>query len=67
LVLITSLYCLNINAVETPAPIPFAFVIERSKDANQIVYSINTQSNRKLDKNHPIDIFWVKKVEGQQN
>ena len=37
------------------------FKIERSKDANQIFYTVNTDEAGNLDYN-PITIFWIKKT-----
>ncbi|CAM4212197.1 DUF4833 domain-containing protein [Cytophagaceae bacterium 50C-KIRBA] len=38
------------------------FIIERSKDANQIIYSIQTDEEGHL-KDNPITIYWVKHTE----
>lgn len=38
------------------------FIIERSKDANQIIYSIQTDESGNLTDN-PISIYWVKHTE----
>lgn len=37
-----------------------SFKIERSKDANQIVYDINLTTDNKLNKDIPIKIYWIK-------
>jgi hypothetical protein len=37
------------------------FIIERSRDADYLVYLLNTGSNGRLDKKSPIEIYWVKK------
>ena len=40
------------------------FKIERSKDANQIFYNLNTINNNKLNPENPINIYWIRKTEG---
>jgi len=40
------------------------FKIERSRDADQIFYDLQVVSKDKLDKNNPINIYWVKETEG---
>lgn len=40
------------------------FKIERSKDANEIYYELKTLSNNSLDKENPINIYWVRNTEG---
>lgn len=42
------------------------FKIERSKDANQILYDVHTISKNQLNKNNPISIYWIKKTEGNK-
>jgi hypothetical protein len=36
------------------------FWIERSKDANKIYYVVNVDESGSLDKEDPIDIYWIK-------
>lgn len=40
------------------------FVIARSKDANEIWYTLNVSTMGDLDELNPISIFWLKKTEG---
>jgi hypothetical protein len=40
------------------------FKIERSKDANQIFYDVNKITEDKLNKENPINIYWVRHTEG---
>lgn len=42
------------------------FKIERSKDANQIFYDVLTNSKNHLYKDNPINIYWIKKTEGNK-
>lgn len=39
------------------------FKIERSKDANEILYDVNLDSQSNLDLDNPISIYWIKKTE----
>ena len=39
---------------------PTIFNIERSRDPNQIVYKVNVLENGNLDKENPIEAYWVK-------
>jgi hypothetical protein len=38
------------------------FKIGRSRDANEIIYSINFDQSGKPDKSNPIEIHWIKKT-----
>ena len=40
------------------------FKIERSKDDNAIFYELRTSSNNSLDKENPINIYWIRNTEG---
>lgn len=42
------------------------FKIERSKDANQILYDVCTVANNKLDVENPIFPYWIRKTEGNK-
>lgn len=39
------------------------FSIGRSKDANEIFYSINLEKNNKLNIEEPIKVYWLKRIE----
>jgi len=39
------------------------FTIARSKDANEIWYTLNTNENGDLNSVNPVNVFWVKKAE----
>lgn len=39
------------------------FTISRSKDANEIWYTLNTNENGDLNKENPIKVYWLKKTE----
>ncbi|GAB4448621.1 MAG: hypothetical protein OHK0036_04340 [Bacteroidia bacterium] len=36
------------------------FKIQRSKDANEVYYTVNVDKNGQLDVHNPIQVFWVK-------
>ena len=40
------------------------FKIERSKDANQILYDVNIRETGQFDTNNPINVYWVKNTKG---
>ena len=47
---------------------PTLFNIERSRDANQIVYKLNIDEDGSLNETEPIQAFWVKyKEKGKLN
>lgn len=37
------------------------FIIERSRDMDEVWYSLNTVKNGNLDERMPINVFWVRK------
>jgi len=39
------------------------FKIERNKDANEIFYDVNLDSQNNLNLNNPISIYWIKQTE----
>jgi hypothetical protein len=52
----------NVVAIEPVPTESILFKIGRSKDANEIFYSLNVDKNGKLDKEHPINIYWIKRT-----
>jgi len=42
----------------------FLFKIERSRNADEIYYDINLNSNGELNTRNPINIYWIKKTAG---
>ncbi len=42
------------------------FNVGRSKDANEIFYDINLNSSGELNVENPIDIYWIKKTDGNR-
>ena len=42
------------------------FSIGRSKDANEIIYSLNIEKSNKLDLQAPIQVFWLKRTENNK-
>ncbi len=42
------------------------FKIERSKDANQIYYDVQTIPSGELNHETPINIYWIKKTDGNK-
>jgi len=42
------------------------FKIERSKDANEIFYDVNINSDNKLELNNPLHIYWLKHTENSR-
>jgi hypothetical protein len=40
------------------------FVINRSKDADEIHYAVNLDASGKIDQQNPISVYWVKHSEG---
>lgn len=42
------------------------FKIERSRDANQIFYEVQTILGNKLNTENPINIYWLRKTEGNK-
>ncbi|WP_172805250.1 DUF4833 domain-containing protein [Aquiflexum balticum] len=59
---------LNLVLWQIPDTIPEAnqhlFFIERSKDSNVIYYDLNQDDLGKLDKDNPIQIYWIKNEKG---
>ena len=43
---------------------PSLFKIERSRDADEIFYDVNLNSNGELNTRMPIKIYWIKKTKG---
>lgn len=44
----------------------YLFKIERSKDSNIIIYSLNTDQCGHLKETCPIEVFWLKREEGNR-
>lgn len=42
------------------------FSIGRSKDANEIIYSLNLEKGNKLNSKEPIRVFWLKRTENNK-
>jgi hypothetical protein len=42
------------------------FSIGRSKDANEVIYSINQDNSNKLNKDNPINVYWLKRTENNK-
>lgn len=42
------------------------FSIGRSKDANEVIYSLNLEKGNKLNLNEPIKVNWLKKTENNK-
>lgn len=56
------LYILSEAVFSLVLPVNPSFIIERSKDTNQIFYVVN-QHQQMLDTDHPIEFYWVKNTE----
>jgi hypothetical protein len=54
---------LLIVGFNSPPPNTKLFSIGRSKDANEIFYSINLEKNNKLNIEEPIKVYWLKRTE----
>lgn len=50
----------------SPSPSPNLFSIGRSKDANEIFYTINLDNSYKLNTENPINVYWIKKTESNK-
>ncbi len=56
---------INIQAIETEkAENTALFKIGRSKDANEIYYTIKTTADGNLDLLYPVNIYWIKNTKG---
>lgn len=42
------------------------FSIGRSKDANEIFYAVNMVNSNKLNKENPINVYWLKRTENNK-
>lgn len=42
------------------------FKIGRSKDANEIIYKVNTDKSGNLKKENPIEIYWIKNTDNNK-
>ncbi len=42
------------------------FVIERSKDANEIIYDININVKGKINKEKPVNVYWIKRTKSNK-
>lgn len=59
IVFLTSMFLMSFISSETTSY--HLFKIERSKDANEIFYDVNINSNNELSQN-PISIYWIKQT-----
>lgn len=66
IILISSLFLFSFSPKENKSDVHSnaLFKIERSKDANEIFYELRTLPNNSLDKENPINIYWVRNTEG---
>lgn len=49
-----------------PSSSPILFSIGRSKDTNEIFYSINLNNSGKLNTDKPINVYWLKRTENNK-
>lgn len=49
-----------------PASATRLFYIQRSNDANTVIYDANMLSNKKLDPNKPVQVYWIRYAEQGQ-
>lgn len=54
------------SSFENPVENYTLFKIGRTKDANEIFYTINLSKNGNLDSENPISVFWLKKTNGNK-
>lgn len=50
----------------SPSTTSNLFSIGRSKDANEIYYSINLDNKNMLNKDNPINVYWLKRTENNK-
>lgn len=62
-VLLIGLLFVGFNSPSTSSNL---FSIGRSKDANEIFYSINLKDANSLNKENPINVYWLKKTENNK-
>lgn len=48
------------------SPHVILFTIGRSKDANELYYSINLDASNNLDQDAPIHIYWIKRIKNNK-
>jgi len=67
MIILKSAFALTLGLVfvsfNSPNPTSNLFSIGRSKDANEIFYSINLDKYNKLNIEEPIKVYWLKKTE----
>jgi Domain of unknown function (DUF4833) len=52
----------------TPADLPhLLFYVQRTQNINTIVYQLNVNGKKELDKDNPIKIFWIRYAEKKQS
>lgn len=57
---------INLMSFKEPDVNTELFSIGRSKDANEIYYSINLDQSNKLNIDHPINVHWFKRTENNK-
>lgn len=62
---ITILVILTLSIVSSSAQ-GVLFKIERSKDANEVIYLLNLEKGNKLNLQDPIQVFWLKRTENNK-
>ena len=65
-VLITLAIGISLVSFKEPDANTQLFSIGRSKDANEIIYSLNLEKGNKLNLNEPIQVNWLKKTENNK-
>lgn len=60
MILIIGITLTGFKVVDDNKPL---FSIGRSKDANEIIYSLNLEKGNKLNLHDPIQVFWLKRTE----
>ena len=63
MILIIGITLTGFKVVDDNKPL---FSIGRSKDANEIIYSLNIEKGNKLNFQAPIQVFWLKRTENNK-
>lgn len=60
--MLTSVFLTSFTSsiIHTPGNNYSLFKIERSKDANEIIYDINITSSGKLNTENPVNVYWIR-------
>ena len=54
----------NVDVTSSDYSLASLFKIERSKDANQILYDVNIKQTGDFDAKNPINVYWIKNTKG---